>query len=528
MKLPKLYKGFSVSLTILAIASIVIFANVSHAQSPVESTSTTILTRDNGAPVGDNQNSQVAGDSGPVLLQDTHLVEKLARFDRERIPERVVHARGIGVHGEFVSSADLSDITVAAPFEQAGKETPVFVRFSSVINSKGSPETIRDPRGFATKFYTEQGNWDIVGNNLPVFFIRDAIKFPDLIHSLKPSPITHKQDPNRFFDFFSNVPESTHMLTRLYSDFGTPKNYREMNGSSVNVHKFVNDRGEFKYVKFTWKSNQGEHNYTAQEAQDMQATDFNAYTTDLYDNIAQGNYPSWDLYIQTIDPSDINNFAFNPLDDTKDWYPEEIPEQKVGTMTLNRIPDNFFQETEQSAFAPSNMIPGVEASEDRMLQGRLFSYADTHRHRLGVNNQMLPINRPRIDVVNGNQDGFGNIFNTTSDVNYQPSRREGSFSEMEAARASQLPVSGTTQQQAIEKTLNFQQAGDFYRKLDEVNREHLISNLAGDLGKVEDKEIRTEMAAFFYKADRDYGTKLAQAVDLNLGEVQQRAAELEE
>ena len=521
MKSLKSYKRFFVSIAVVTVASIVILTNVSNAQ-------TSSLTRDNGALVGDNQNSQVAGSSGPVLLQDTHLIEKLARFDRERIPERVVHARGIGAHGEFVSSVNLSEITAAAPFEKAGKKTPVFVRFSSVINSKGSPETIRDPRGFATKFYTEEGNWDIVGNNLPVFFIRDAIKFPDLIHSLKPSPITNKQDPNRYFDFFSHVPESTHMLTRLYSDFGTPKSYREMDGSSVNIFKFVNDKGEFEYVKFHWKTNQGEHNLTAQEAQDMQATDFNAYTSDLYDNIARGNYPSWDLYIQTINPDELDNFAFNPLDDTKDWYPEEIPERKVGTMTLNRIPNNFFQETEQSAFAPSNLITGIETSEDRMLQGRLFSYADTHRHRLGGNNQMLPINRPRIKVVNGNQDGFGNTSNSTSDVNYQPSRREGSFSEQEQAKYSQLSISGTTQQAPIEKTLNFQQAGDFYRSLGRVDREHLIANLATDLGQVKDKIVRTEMSAFFYKADKDYGTKVAQSVDVDLEEVQQRAATLQE
>ncbi len=528
MKLPKLYKGFSVSLTILAVASIVIFANVSHAQSPVESTPTPVLTRDNGAPVGDNQNSQVAGSSGPVLLQDTQLIEKLARFDRERIPERVVHARGTGAHGEFVSSADLSDITVASPFEKAGKKTPVFVRFSSVIHSKGSPETLRDPRGFATKFYTDTGNWDLVGNNLPIFFIRDAIKFPDMVHSLKPDTITNKQDPNRFFDFFSHVPESTHMLTRLYSDLGTPKSYREMDGSSVHAYKFVNDKGEFKYVKLNWKTNQGEHNFSAQEAKEMQAKDFNLYTTDLYDSIAQGNYPSWDLYIQTLDPSELDNFDFNPLDATKIWPPELIPEQKVGTMTLNRMPKNFFRETEKSALAPSNMISGIEASEDRLLQGRLFSYADTQRYRLGVNHKMLPINRPRVEVANGNQDGFGNVSKGSSDVNYQPSRREGSFSENEKARYSQLPISGNTQQTPIEKTLNFQQAGDFYQSLDQVDREHLIANLASDLSQVKDPEIRTEMSAFFYKADQDYGTQVAQAVNVNLGEVQQRAADLQE
>lgn len=522
MKIPKFYfkkNRYFILAASLAIVLSLTFANFSQAQKP-------ILTRDNGAPVGDNQNSQVAGSDGPVLLQDTHLIEKLARFDRERIPERVVHARGTGVHGEFVSSTSLSDITAAAPFQTAGKKTPVFVRFSSVVHSKGSPETLRDPRGFATKFYTDTGNWDLVGNNLPIFFIRDAIKFPDMVHSLKPSPITNKQDPNRFFDFFSHIPESTHMLTRLYSDLGTPKSYREMDGSSVHAYKFVSNQGKYKYVKFNWKTNQGEHNLSGQEAKEMQAKDFNAYTTDLYDNISKGNYPSWDLYIQTIDPSKLNNFAFNPLDPTKIWPPELVPEKKVGTMTLNRMPKNFFQETEQSAFAPSNIIPGIEPSEDRLLQGRLFSYADTHRHRLGVNHMMLPVNRPRVEVANKNQDGFGNVLNSNSDVNYEPSRRKGTLSEDKNARHSQLPISGTTQQARIEKTLNFQQAGDFYRNLDKTAQQHLIDNLAGDLGQVQNMEVKTEILAFFYKADKDYGTRSAKAVNVNLAEVEQRASNL--
>lgn len=528
MKVPKIPTKFTVALTTLAVALVVIFTNISHAQTSLSTASTPLLTRDNGAPVGDNQNSQVAGNSGPVLLQDTQLIEKLARFDRERIPERVVHARGTGVYGEFISSTDLSDITAASPFEQVGKKTPVFVRFSSVVHSKGSPETLRDPRGFAAKFYTDTGNWDLVGNSIPVFFIRDAIKFPDMVHSLKPDTITNKQDPNRFFDFFSHIPESTHMFTRLYSDWGTPKSYREMDGSSVHAFKFVNNKGEFKYVKFHWKTNQGEHNLSASEAKEMQAKDFNLFTTDLYDNIAQGNYPSWDLYIQTIEPSELNNFDFNPLDATKFWSPELISERKVGTMTLNRIPKNFFQETEQSAFAPSNLIPGIEASEDRLLQGRLFSYADTHRHRLGVNHQSLPVNRPRVDVINGNQDGYGSTIETDSDINYQPSSRAGSFSEQVQAKYSQLPIAGTTQQAPIEKTLNFQQAGEFYRSLDKMNRDHLISNLAGDLNQVTDKVTKTKMTSFFYKADPDYGTKLAKAVNLDVKDVQKQIKELME
>ncbi|MEM1255431.1 MAG: catalase [Cyanobacteria bacterium P01_H01_bin.21] len=505
------------AITLAVIASV---STVAIAQVPIQ-------TRDNGAPVGDNQNSQTAGAGGPVLLQDVHLIEKLARFNRERIPERVVHARGTGAHGEFVSTANLSNITMAAPFQSRGKKTPVFVRFSSVINSKGSPETLRDPRGFSTKFYTDQGNWDLVGNNLPVFFIRDAIKFPDMVHSLKPSPITNRQDPNRFFDFFSHVPESTHMLSQVYSDKGTPRSYREMDGNGVHAYKLVNRDGDFQYVKFRWKSLQGEHNLTAQEAKAMQADDFNHYTADLYAEVGRGNAPKWDLYIQTLKLEDLDKFDFNPLDATKIWPTDLVPERKVGTMTLNRMPTNFFQETEQSAFAPSNIIPGIEPSEDRLLQGRLFSYADTHRHRLGANHMMLPINRPRVDVVNGNQDGPANIASSSSDVNFEPNRQQ-TFAARDEFRSSQLPIAGVTQNVPIEKTLNFAQAGDFYRGLNATDKAHLVSNLAADLGVVEDTGVRTEMTAFFYKADADYGTKLAEAVKVDLNAVKQRASQLSE
>ena len=505
---------------VMAVALIASFSTLAIAQIHLQ-------TRDNGAPVGDNQNSQTAGASGPVLLQDVHLIEKLARFDRERIPERVVHARGTGVYGEFESTADLSHITMAAPFQKVGKKTPVFVRFSSVIHPKGSPETLRDPRGFATKFYTDQGNWDLVGNNLPVFLIRDAIQFPDMVHALKPSPVTNQQDPNRFFDFFSHVPESTHMLTQVYSDKGTPRNYREMDGNGVHAYKFVNHNGDFLYVKFHWKSRQGEHNFTAQEAKAMQSEDFNHYTTDLYRHVEQGNYPKWDLYIQTMAASDLDNFDFNPLDATKIWPKALVPERKVGVMTLNHMPTNFFQETEQSAFAPSNLIPGIEPSEDRLLQGRLFSYADTQRHRLGVNHTLLPVNRSRVDIANGNQDGFANIIRTRSDINYEPSRLK-IYGASKDYRASNLPIAGMTQNLPIEKTQNFAQAGAFYRQLTSTEQNHLISNLAADLGAVEDTGIRNEMTAFFYKADPEYGSRLAKAIGVDLNAVEKRAAQLVE
>lgn len=504
----------------VATAIIVSCSTIAIAQVPVQ-------TRDNGAPVGNNQNSQTAGAGGPVLLQDVHLIEKLARFDRERIPERVVHARGTGIHGEFVSSADLSNVTMAAPFQGRGKKTPVFVRFSSVINSKGSPETLRDPRGFAAKFYSDQGNWDLVGNNLPVFFIRDSIKFPDMVHSLKPSPITNRQDPNRFFDFFSHVPESTHMLSQVYSDKGTPKSYREMDGNGVHAYKFVNRNGDYQYVKFHWKSLQGEHNLTGPEAKAMQSEDFNHYTADLYAEVKRGNAPKWDLYIQTISPADLDKFDFNPLDATKIWPKALVPERKVGTMTLNQMPTNFFQETEQSGFAPSNIIPGIEPSEDRLLQGRLFSYADTHRHRLGVNHMMLPINSPRVAVNNGNQEGIGNVVNSKADTNYEPSHK-GAYEPDGAYQASNLPIAGVTQNVPIEKTLNFAQAGDFYRGLSQTEQAHLVSNLSEDLGAVKDAGIRTEMTAFFYKADADYGSKLAKVVNVDLNAVKKRASQLSE
>ena len=281
------------------------------------------LTRDNGAPVGDNQNSITAGANGSVLLQDVHLIQKLQRFARERIPERVVHARGTGAHGEFVATDDLSDLTIAAPFADQGKKTPVFVRFSTVIHGNHSPETLRDPRGFAVKFYSEQGNWDLVGNNLPVFFIRDAIKFPDMVHSLKPSPVDNMQDPNRVFDFMSHEPGSTQMLTFVYSDLGTPASYREMDGFGVHAYKLINDKGQVHYVKFNWKSQQRVKSLDADQVTKTQGMDFNHLTRDLYQNINAGNNPKWDLYVQVITPDQLDDFDFNPLDATKTW-PEEI------------------------------------------------------------------------------------------------------------------------------------------------------------------------------------------------------------
>ena len=479
------------------------------------------LTRDNGAPVGDNQNSITAGENGSVLLQDVHLIQKLQRFARERIPERVVHARGTGAHGEFVASGNFSDLTVSDPFTNKGKVTPVFVRFSTVIHSKGSPETLRDPRGFATKFYTEQGNWDLVGNNLPVFFIRDSIKFPDMVHSLKPSPVTNVQDPNRFFDFFSSEPGATNMLTWVYSNLGTPASYRTMDGFGVHAYKWINKQGDVNYVKFQWKSQQGVKSLRPDQVTEMQGKEFNHLTNDLYAEIGRGNYPQWDLYVKVLSPEALSKLDYNGLDATKVWL--NVPDQKVGTMTLNRLPENFFLDTEQAAFAPSNLIPGIEPSEDRLLQGRLFAYADTQLYRLGANLFQLPVNRPLAPVSSHNQNGLSNNASLNHGaVNYEPSRKL-ELAEDAQFKAVETKLVGTVQQKAISNPRNFYQAGVQYRSMSEQDKSDLITNLAGDLNKVMDKEVKEIMVSYFYRADKEYGTRLAKATDTSISQVKKRS-----
>lgn len=492
------------------------------------------LTRENGAPVGDNQNSQTAGPAGPVLLQDAHLLEKIARFDRERIPERVVHARGVGAYGVFKSYGNFSDLTAASLFSRSGKETKVLVRFSTVIHPSGSPETARDPRGFATKFYTDEGNWDLVGNNLPVFFIRDAMKFPDMVHSLKPSPITNLQDPNRYHDFFAHIPESIHMFTFLLSDFGIPANYRQMDGNGVHAFKFVNNKGKVTYVKFNWKSMNGIKNLSAKEAAAVQANNFSHATEDLYTNIRAKKFPSWELQAQLLNPEDLAKLDFNPLDATKEWI--RIPGLKIvklGKMTLNEVPKNFFEHVEQSAFAPSNMVYGIEPSEDRLLQGRLFSYADTQRYRLGVNLFALPPNKPVAAIASHVQDGSLSTLGRSSDINYQPNsfdgntdRSRGNFGDNPRYKLSSLALAGSTQQAITSKTLNFRQAGETYRSFSKQDKDNLIANFSGDLKQVRNMKVRNQIAAHAYAADAEYGERLAQGAGANLAEVKKIAAKL--
>lgn len=481
------------------------------------------LTRDNGAAVGDNQNSQTAGPNGPALLQDVQLLQKLQRFDRERIPERVVHARGTGVHGEFVASSNISELTKAKVFTP-GTHTPVFVRFSSVVHGNHSPETLRDPRGFATKFYTADGNWDLVGNNFPTFFIRDAIKFPDMVHAFKPDPRTNLDDDSRRFDFFSHVPEATRTLTLLYSNEGTPAGYRFMDGNGVHAYKFVNAKGEVHYVKFHWKSLQGLKNLDPEQVVQTQGKDYAHMTHDLVTAINKGDFPKWDLYIQVLKPEDLAKFAFDPLDATKIW--PDVPEQKIGQMVLNKNVDNFFQETEQVAMAPSNVVPGIEPSEDRLLQGRVFSYADTQMYRLGANGMSLPINRPRVTVNNGNQDGALNSGHTTGGVNYEPSRLAPRPSD-DSARYSQTALSGTTQQAKIQREQNFKQAGDLYRSYSSKEQQDLINSFGGSLADT-DTESKNIMLSYLYKADPAYGTGVTKVANGDLEKVKQLAAKLQD
>ena len=481
------------------------------------------LTRDNGAPVGENQHSQTAGATGPTLLQDVQLIQKLQRFDRERIPERVVHARGAGAHGEFTAFEDLSALTRATVFSP-GEKTPVFVRFSSVVHGLHSPETLRDPRGFATRFYTSTGNWDLVGNNFPTFFIRDAIKFPDMVHAFKPDPRYNLGNDARRFDLFSHMPEATRTLTLLYSNEGTPKSYRHMDGNSVHAYKFVNATNETTYVKFRWKSLQGRENLDPKAVEKIQGKDFNHMTQDLVAAISRGDHPKWDLYIQTLRPEQLAGFDFDPLDATKIW--PNVPERRVGQMVLDRNVGNFFQETEQVALAPSNLIPGIEPSEDRLLQGRLFSYADTQMYRVGANANSLPINQPRAAVNNGNQDGASNTGRNRDMVSYQPSRLQPR-STSESARYSQLPLDGVTQQQGIAREQNFKQAGELYRSFSKSEQRDLINSFGQSLA-VADDESKHIVLSFLYKADAEYGTGVAKVAKGDLTRVKALAANLQD
>ncbi|MGZ9585578.1 catalase [Paenibacillus marinisediminis] len=480
------------------------------------------LTTNQGTPVSDNQSSKTAGQRGPVLLEDYHLLEKLAHFDRERIPERVVHARGTGAYGVFKPYKSMAEYTKAAFLQDPEVETKVFVRFSTVIHGSTSPETLRDPRGFAVKFYTTEGNYDLVGNNLPVFFIRDAIKFPDMVHSLKPAPHTNIQTPDHYWDFMSLTPESTHMMSWVFSDRGIPANYREMDGFSVHAFKWVNAEGRVRYIKYTWKSQQGIRCLTAEQAAEVGGQDFNNATRDLHEAIDAGNFPEWELNVQIMDP-DGDALSFDPLDATKVWPEDQFPLMPIGRMTLNQNPANFFAEVEQAAFSPSVLVPGIEPSEDKLLQGRLFSYPDTQRYRLGVNYLQIPVNCPFAGVRNHQRDGAMQVNQNPSPANYEPNSQVTGFKEAPQYAESEMPLHGTTMRRKIEKTDDFTQAGERYRSLLPEEQDRLVLNIVNDL-KVCRPEVQMRAICNFFRADVTFGTRLADGVGVDISAYKQHSS----
>ncbi|RTR28056.1 catalase [Deinococcus radiophilus] len=490
------------------------------------------LTTRQGHPVHDNQNSRTIGSRGPMTLENYQFIEKLSHFDRERVPERVVHARGAGAHGVFratgkVGDEPISRYTRAKLFQEEGKETPVFVRFSTVGHGTHSPETLRDPRGFAVKFYTEDGNWDMVGNNLKVFFIRDALKFPDLIHSQKPSPTTNIQSQERIFDFFAGTPEAMHMITLLYSPWGIPATYRHMQGSGVNTYKWYNAQGEGVLVKYHWEPKQGIRNLTQDEADRIQATNFNHASQDLHDAIERGDYPEWDLYVQIMEDHDHPELDFDPLDDTKVWPTDQFPFRHVGTMTLNRNPENVFAETEQACFGTGVLVDGLDFSDDKMLQGRTFSYSDTQRYRVGSNYLQLPINRPKCQVASNQRDGQMAYYVDTFDgqdarVNYEPSVLSGPKEAPREHNPHTPYVEGKLVREAIERANNFGQAGQQYREFADWERDELINNLSGALAGV-DSRIQQKMLEYFYACDEDYGRRVEESIQAKESQLQEVA-----
>ncbi|WP_438825027.1 catalase KatA [Bacillus sp. JJ1122] len=474
------------------------------------------LTTSWGAPVGDNQNSMTAGSRGPTLIQDVHLLEKLAHFNRERVPERVVHAKGAGAHGYFEVTNDLSEFTKADFLSEVGKKTPMFIRFSTVAGELGSADTVRDPRGFAVKFYTEEGNYDIVGNNTPVFFIRDAIKFPDFIHTQKRDPQTHLKNPNAVWDFWSLSPESLHQVTILMSDRGIPATFRHMHGFGSHTFKWTNAEGDGVWVKYHFKTEQGVKNLSADVAAKIAGENPDYHTEDLFNAIENGDFPAWKLYVQIMPLEDANTYRFDPFDVTKVWSQKDYPLIEVGRMVLNRNPENYFAEVEQATFSPGTLVPGIDVSPDKMLQGRLFAYADAHRYRVGANHQHLPINRAKSEVNSYQRDGQMRFDgNGGKSVNYEPNSFGGPTEVNEHKQAS-FPVSGVAENVGYDHHDHYTQAGDLYRLMNEEERARLVATIVAAMKPVERDDIKLRQIGHFYKADPEYGTRIAQGLGLQV------------
>ncbi|WP_243297930.1 catalase KatA [Bacillus litorisediminis] len=472
------------------------------------------LTTSWGAPVGDNQNSITAGQRGPTLIQDVYLLEKLAHFNRERVPERVVHAKGGGAYGYFEVTNDMSKYTKAQVFNGVGKRTPLFIRFSTVAGELGSADTVRDPRGFAVKFYTEEGNYDLVGNNTPIFFIRDAIKFPDFIHTQKRDPKTHLKNPTAVWDFWSLSPESLHQVTYLMGDRGLPATWRHMNGYGSHTFKWVNAEGEAVWVKYHFKTEQGVKNITQELADKLAGENPDYHIEDLYNAIENGDFPAWKLYVQIMPLEDANTYKWDPFDVTKVWSHKDYPLIEVGRMVLDRNPENYFAEVEQATFSPGQMVPGVEPSPDKMLQGRLFAYSDAHRYRVGANHNLLPVNRPRVEASNYFRDGNMRFDgNGGGSVYYEPNSFGGP-TETPEAKITAYPVSGVAESVAYSHDDHYTQAGDLYRLMSEDERTRLVNTIVNAMKPVAKEEIKLRQIAHFYKADPEYGTRVAEGLGL--------------
>ncbi len=484
------------------------------------------LTMASGMPVDDDQNTLTAGPKGPALMQDVHVMEKLAHFNRERIPERVVHAKGAGAHGVFECTADMSQYTRAKFLSKAGKKTDVFARFSTVGGEKGSADTARDPRGFAIKFYTEEGNYDMAGNNTPVFFIRDPSKFPDFIHTQKRDPATNMPNPDMFWDFLSLTPESLHQVTVLFSDRGTPDGFRHMNGYSSHTFKWYNAKGETYWIQYHFKTEQGNKTLTRQQAAKLAGEDPDYATRDLRQAIEKGQFPSWKVCVQIMPAADAKTYRWNINDITKVWPHADYPLVEIGKMTLNRNPDNYFAEVEQSAFSPGNFVPGVAASPDKMLQARLVSYHDAHLYRLGTNYQLLPVNATKATKAHNYQrDGHMRLDdNDKGKPNYWPNSMGGPGPDPKFAEPP-IELEGVAARHPQELTDDdFVQPGVLYRKvMSDTDREHLVGNIVAHLGGAQ-KRIQRRQTALFYKADPDYGQRVAKGLGLDTKDVEKLAA----
>lgn len=477
------------------------------------------LTTNAGCPVADNQNIMSAGPRGPQLLQDVWFLEKLAHFDREVIPERRMHAKGSGAYGTFTVTHDITQYTRAKIFSEIGKKTELFSRFSTVAGERGAADAERDIRGFSVKFYTEEGNWDLVGNNTPVFFMRDPLKFPDLNHAIKRDPRTNLRSAKNNWDFWTSLPEALHQVTILMSDRGIPKNFRHMHGFGSHTFSFINAQNERYWVKFHLKSQQGIKNLNDAEAEALVGKDRESNQRDLYDSLENGDFPKWTMYVQIMPEKEAATVPYNPFDLTKVWPHGDYPLMEVGVMELNRNPENYFAEVEQAAFNPANIVPGISFSPDKMLQGRLFSYGDAQRYRLGVNHHLIPVNTARCPVHSYHRDGAMRVDgNHGSTLGYEPNSY-GEWQEQPDFSEPPLDISGAADHwNHREDEDYYSQPAALFRLMTAAQQQLLFDNTARALGDAP-REIKIRHIGNCYQADAAYGEGVAKALGIPMSEV---------